>query len=79
MSDAIIRMEEKLTFLEHHVEQLDGVVQDLAKQLAACQKSLAAMQDQQTQLREQLAGDAPAAEDEASVEEKLKSERPPHW
>lgn len=70
--DRLIALEEKIAYLEQHVEALDGVVRDLADKLIKQGRGVDAVREL---LDKHLAEeDAPGVSGDPAVDEK-----PPHW
>lgn len=65
-----IALEEKIAYLEQHVGELDGVIRELADQLAKQGRGVDAVRGM---LEKHLAG-----EDDASGDPAV-DDRPPHW
>lgn len=67
MRERILKLEEKIAFLEHHVTAQDKVMLELAEELAGVRRELRLWRER-----------AASAGGEAAAEPGLESERPPH-
>ena len=65
-SESSIRLEEKVAFLERHVEELDAVVRELYEKIAAVQKELTRLRDDVGQRFE-------------DIDRGPEDDVPPHW
>ncbi len=77
MDPRFTRLEEKITFVEHQLGELDGVVRDLGSTLDAIARKLDHVADRLQQQEENQT--TPAGSDGPPTDEQLEEDRPPHW
>lgn len=78
--ETIIAMQERIAFLERHIEELDGVVRELAERLGSAERRLERFGDDMRgrldAMTERIAGgDGAAGSDDGDPA----AHRPPHW